>query len=100
MRHRSAVLDHGGVPDCGGRRPYVNALVRLDDLENRTRAACLDFSGTLSPESLRMLACDAAGIPIVLDGKGEPLDVGQLTAWIDPAQRPRRRPHPGQPLAG
>ena len=39
------VLDHGDVPECGGHRPHVNVLVRLEDLENRARAACLDFGG-------------------------------------------------------
>jgi len=76
------VLDHGDVPACGGRRPHLNVLVRLEDLENRARAACLDFGGTLSPESLRMLCCDAAVVPIVLDGKGQPLDVGRATRVI------------------
>ncbi|GAA1306226.1 HNH endonuclease signature motif containing protein [Pseudonocardia xinjiangensis] len=76
------VLDHGDVPECGGRRPHLNVLVRLEDLENRARAACLDFGGTLSPESLRMLACDARVVPVVLNGKGQPLDVGRVTRTI------------------
>jgi len=76
------VLDHADVRSCGGRRPHLNVLVRLEDLENRARAACLDFGGTLSPESLRMLCCDAAVVPIVLDGKGQPLDVGRATRVI------------------
>jgi len=76
------VLDHADVPACGGRRPHLNVLVRLEDLENRARAACLDFGGTLSPQSLRMLCCDAAVVPIVLDGKGQPLDVGRATRAI------------------
>ena len=50
------MLDHGDVPACGGRRPHLNVLVRLEDLENRCRAAMLDFGGTLAPESLRLLA--------------------------------------------
>ena len=37
------VLDHGDVPKCGGHRPHVNVVIRLEDLENRARAACLDF---------------------------------------------------------
>ena len=79
------VLDHGDtgiVPECGGRRPTVNVLVRLDDLQNRARAGCLDFGGATSPEALRMLACDAAVVPIVLNGKGQPLDVGRATRTI------------------
>ncbi len=46
------------------------------------RAAMVDFGRTLSPESLRMLCCDAAVIPIVMYGKGLPLDVGRQTRTI------------------
>jgi Domain of unknown function (DUF222) len=85
------VLDHAGhadptdaafVPECGGRRPHINVLVRLEDLENRARAAVLDFAGVCSPQALRMLCCDAAVVPIVLDGAGQPLDVGRATRTI------------------
>ena len=76
------VLDDGNVPHTGGGRPHLNVLVRLEDLENRCRAAALDFGGALSPESLRMLACDAAVVPVVLGGKGQPLDVGRLTRTV------------------
>ena len=76
------VLDHGEVPECGGRRPHLNVLIRLEDLEHRARAGMLDFGGTLTPEGLRLLACDAAVIPIVLDGTGQPLDVGRATRTI------------------
>ncbi|WP_219414300.1 HNH endonuclease signature motif containing protein [Pseudonocardia nigra] len=76
------VLDHGDVPDTGGRRPHLNVLIRLQDLEDRARSAVLDFGGTLTPESLRMLACDAGVIPIVLNGAGQPLDVGRSTRTI------------------
>jgi 5-methylcytosine-specific restriction protein A len=76
------VLDHGDLPHAGGGRPHLNVLVRLEDLENRCRAAVLDFGGTVTPESLRMLACDAAVVPIVMGGKGQPLDVGRLTRTI------------------
>jgi Domain of unknown function (DUF222)/HNH endonuclease len=76
------VLDHGDVPECGGHRPHVNVLIRLEDLENRARAAALDFGGAVSPESLRMLCCDTVAVPIVLDGAGQPLDVGRATRTI------------------
>ena len=99
------VLDHAPssvVPECGGHRPHVNVLVRLEDLENRARAAALDFGGvTLSPESLRMLCCDAAVVPVVLDGAGQPLDVGRATRTIPDglrravAARDRGCAHPG-----
>ena len=95
------VLDHGDIAECGGRRPHVTVLIRLEDLEDRARAALLDFGGTLTPESLRMLACDAAVIPIVLDGTGQPLDVGRATRTIPDglrravAARDRGCAHPG-----
>ncbi len=76
------VLDHADVPASGGRRPQVNVLIRLEDLEQRARGACLEFGGGLSAESLRMLCCDAAVVPIVLDGASQPLDVGRMTRVI------------------
>ena len=57
-------------------------VVWLADLERRACAACLDFGSTLSPASLRMLACDATVIPVVLGGAGQPLDIGRPTRTI------------------
>jgi hypothetical protein len=95
------VLDHGDVPECGGHRPHINVLIRLEDLQNRARAACLDFGGPVAPESLRMLCCDAAVVPIVMNGQGQPLDVGRITRTIPDglrravAARDRGCAHPG-----
>jgi 5-methylcytosine-specific restriction protein A len=98
------VLDHGPtdqVPDCGGHRPHVNVLIRLEDLQNRASAACLDFGGQTSPEALRMLCCDATVVPIVMNGGGQPLDVGRATRTIPDglrravAARDRGCAHPG-----
>ena len=98
------VLDHAPssvLPDAGGHRPHLNVLIRLDDLENRARAGCLDFGGPVTPESLRMLCCDAAVVPIVMNGKGQPLDVGRSTRTIPDglrravAARDRGCAHPG-----
>ncbi|MDN5918454.1 MAG: HNH endonuclease [Pseudonocardia sp.] len=78
-------LAHGPtalVPETGGRRPQISVIVRLEDLEARARSGMLDFGGQTSPETLRMLACDAAVIPIVMGGKGQPLDVGRATRTI------------------
>jgi len=76
------VLDHADLPDTGGSRPHLNVLLSWEDLQAQTRAAMLDFGGTLSPEALRMLACDAAVIPIVMNGAGQPLDVGRSKRTI------------------
>ncbi|MGE3255477.1 DUF222 domain-containing protein, partial [Pseudonocardia sp.] len=79
------VLDHADaevLPATGGERPHLSVIVRLEDLENRARAACLDLGGPISPESLRMLACDARVVPVVLGGAGQPLDVGRATRVV------------------
>lgn len=95
------VLTHADLPAAGGRRPQLNVLVRLEDLENRARAGCLDHGATLTPESLRQLACDAAVVPIVLGGRAQPLDVGRATRTIPDglrravAARDRGCAHPG-----
>jgi 5-methylcytosine-specific restriction protein A len=98
------VLDHAPssvLPEAGGHRPHINVLIRLEDLENRARAGCLDFGGPVAPESLRMLCCDAAVVPIVMNGKGQPLDVGRMTRTIPDglrravAARDRGCAHPG-----
>jgi len=98
------VLEHAPssiVPECGGHRPHVNVLIRLEDLQNRARAACLDFGGAVSPEAVRMLCCDATVAPIVMNGKGQPLDVGRATRTIPDglrravAARDRGCAHPG-----
>ncbi|MGQ0575779.1 MAG: DUF222 domain-containing protein [Pseudonocardia sp.] len=95
------VLDHGELGEVGGRRPHLNVIVRLEDLENRARAGCLDLGGTLTPAALRMLACDCAVVPIVLGGAGQPLDVGRATRTIPDglrravAARDRGCAHPG-----
>jgi Domain of unknown function (DUF222)/HNH endonuclease len=79
------VLEHAdtaALPACGGRRPQLTVLIGLADLERRARAACLDLGGRLSAAALRMLACDAAVVPIVMGGAGQPLDVGRATRTI------------------
>ncbi|WP_132430234.1 HNH endonuclease signature motif containing protein [Pseudonocardia endophytica] len=78
-------LDHASsavVPETGGRRPVISVLITLKDLQDRARAAVLDFGGTITPGSLRMLACDAGIVPVVMNGAGQPLDVGRVRRTI------------------
>ncbi|MFP5071685.1 DUF222 domain-containing protein [Pseudonocardia nantongensis] len=75
-------LDDGRLPETGGRRPVISVLIGLEDLQRRARGAILDFGGQCTPQSLRMLACDAAVVPIVLDGAGQPLDIGRATRTV------------------
>src|SRR3954467_7788196 len=78
------VLDHGDaiLPSAGGERTRLNVHLQLTDLQNRGRAGCLDFGDTLHPTALRLLCCDAGVVPIVLNGAGQPLDVGQSRRTI------------------
>jgi Domain of unknown function (DUF222)/HNH endonuclease len=78
------VADHGEkvMPSTGGWRPHLLLTASLADLEGRARSASLDFGGHLSPTALRMLCCDAAVTPIVMNGIGMPLDVGRTQRTI------------------
>ncbi|WP_271214885.1 HNH endonuclease signature motif containing protein [Pseudonocardia halophobica] len=76
------VLSRGRLPETGGRRPQLTVTVRLEDLERRPASASLEFGGQLTPQTLRQLACDAAVIPVVLDGTGVPLDVGRVSRTV------------------
>jgi len=75
-------LDHAATPECGGQRPHLTVTVTLDQLEDRARGALLDFGGPLSPTDLRLLACDARVVPVVLGGDGQPLDVGRAQRTV------------------
>jgi 5-methylcytosine-specific restriction protein A len=81
------VLAHGDLPQTGGHRPTLTVTVTLDDLQNRARDAVLDLGGTLTPGALRRLCCDAAVVPVVLGGAGQPLDVGRATRTIPDGMR-------------
>jgi 5-methylcytosine-specific restriction protein A len=78
----SAHADSDVLPSAGGERPQVHVHIDWDDLRREARAAFLDHGGRLTPSELRWLCCDAAVIPIVLGGAGQPLDVGRLRRSI------------------
>ena len=60
----------------------MSVIIGLADLEARARAAMLDFGGILTPAQLRLLACDARVVPVVMNGIPQPLDVGRATRVI------------------
>ena len=83
---RAAKTDQ--LPDSGGVTTTLLVTTTLDSLEGRAAAAgLLPYGGPLDPASLRMLACDAAVIPAVLDGTGHVLDLGRTRRLFTPAQR-------------
>jgi hypothetical protein len=70
-------LRTGELPDNGGERPQVVVTVALDPLTRALGVGLLDTGDTLTPEAVRRLACDASILPAVLDGAGQPLDLGR-----------------------
>jgi len=70
-------LAGGELPDHGGDRPQVAVTIDWEALRGRIGAAGLDDGTMLSPAAARRVACDAAILPAVLGGVGQPLDVGR-----------------------
>jgi hypothetical protein len=73
------------LPDVRGDRP--TALVTIDWASLQAAAArsgpgMLDTGVPISIEATRKLLCDASVIPVVLGGRGEPLDIGRATRAI------------------
>lgn len=96
-------LDAGQLPETGGERPHLNITVDLDTLRAQpgSRAADSDWTGPISGENARRLACDAAVTRIITNGPSEILDVGRRTRTIPPGLRKavtvrdRHCTHPG-----
>ncbi len=75
-------LDTADLPMVGGQRPHLTVTVPLVELETRARTAMLDHGGPLTTAQLRMLACDCEVIPVVLDGTGQPVDIGRVSRVV------------------
>ncbi len=70
-------LNVGDTPTHGGERPHITLTMDYADLRNRIGAAYLEFGGVITAGEVRLLACDAEIIPMVMNGKSEVLDVGR-----------------------
>lgn len=57
-------------------------IIPIAELEARAQSASLDFGSHLHPTDLRMLCCDARVVPIVMNGAGQPLDVGRAMRTV------------------
>ncbi|HET8682982.1 MAG TPA: DUF222 domain-containing protein [Micromonosporaceae bacterium] len=75
------------LPDHGGDRPQVVVTVGYDVLARQLGPGLLDTGETLSPETVRRMACDAQILPAVLDGAGQPLDLGRVRRLVAGALR-------------
>ncbi len=81
-------LDRVDRPTVAGERPHVTVTVGLDALRESAGSACHLAVGGAAPAAVaRRLACDAAVIPAVLNGRSEPLDVGRKSPVVPPAIR-------------
>lgn len=76
-------LTQGDLPAGGGERPQLVVTVAVDHLRELLTGTGQLLDGTdLSPATLRRLACDAAVLPAVLGGAGQPLDIGRETRVV------------------
>ena len=74
------------LPDVRGERPTGLVTMSLETLRGPAGSGglpgMLDTGVSISIEATRKVLCDALVIPIVLGGRGEPLDVGRATRTI------------------
>ncbi len=96
-------LDPKRIPAHGGDATTVIVTVSLEQLRNDLGVGALGPTEKLTAGEVRRLACTAAIIPAVLDGKSEVLDLGRTSQAVqtgptqgdDPPRPrvPRRRVH-------
>jgi hypothetical protein len=88
-------LDFAGLPDHGGERPNVIVTIPFAELRDELAAGQVGnatLNGQpITPNTARMLACDANIIPAVLGGHSEVLDLGRSQRNWSTAQRRARR---------
>ncbi|MGC5289264.1 DUF222 domain-containing protein [Micromonospora sp. DT231] len=70
-------LRTGDLPENGGDPTQVVVTTTYDGLTRQLGTGALDTGLHLSAQTVRRLACDAAILPAVLNGAGQPLDVGR-----------------------
>jgi Domain of unknown function (DUF222) len=81
----------GQLPDHGGEKPQLVALLPFSDLMNDLEtghSGLATLNGfDITPRTARMIACDAGIIPAVLGSHGEVLDLGRKQPTWSLAQR-------------
>jgi hypothetical protein len=80
-------LNTGELPDNGGDRPQVVVTVPFDPLRQALGVGTFDHGDRISAGAARRLCCDARILPAVLDGNGQPLDLGRERRLITGALR-------------
>jgi hypothetical protein len=75
-------------PTVAGERPNVVVTVDLEALEARAAGRSeLEDAGPVTPETARLLACDANVTRVITGPASEPLDVGRRTKVVPPSLR-------------
>ncbi|MER7586018.1 DUF222 domain-containing protein [Micromonospora sp. NPDC127501] len=74
-------LRTSALPNSGGE-PAQIFTTTYDALTRQLGAGALDTGLSLTPDTVRRLACDATILPAVLDGSGHVLDVGRQRRLI------------------
>jgi hypothetical protein len=80
-------LPQDTFPQAGGVAATVTISMKHDDLVRDLGRAMLSTDTGLSASQARRLACNAGIIPVVLDGKSQPMDVGRTKRLHDRYQR-------------
>ncbi|HLN76215.1 MAG TPA: DUF222 domain-containing protein, partial [Nocardioidaceae bacterium] len=80
-------LPQDALPRAGGTSARIRVTMRLDQLLTGLGTVTLDTGTIASAGQIRRLACQAGIIPVVLDGKSRPLDVGREQRFHTEAQR-------------
>lgn len=75
------------TPQTAGVNATVVVTMTLDQLLAEHATALLDDGSRMSAGQARRLACEAGIIPVVLDSKSQPLDIGRAARLFTRAQR-------------
>lgn len=70
------------LPRNGGDRPQIAVTIPYNVVKQELEAGTLDNGDRITPETARRLACDSRLLPAVLDGTGQPLDVGRTKRLV------------------
>jgi hypothetical protein len=76
------VLATTELPDNGGDRPQVFVGVDFDVMRRELGLGTLPNGGRVPPETVRRMACAAGLIPVTLNSRGQPLDIGRQTRIV------------------
>ena len=74
-------------PQTAGVNATIVVTMTLDDLLAEHATALLDDGTRMSAGQARRLACEAGIIPVVLDSKSHPIDIGRAARLFTKAQR-------------